>query len=137
MASWTLPATMPGMSLGTAMPSLYRITPAGVATLVYTFAPGSFQAGVAVDISGNYVVTEQAGALSMITPGGVRTVIYDYTTHGLGGATPFGVAIILIPQGPVGGLVMPVNKLEILTPYLILTGLVAAVSTVVLVKKRR
>ena len=40
-------------------------------------------------------------------------------------------------QGPVGGIVMPTNKLEILSPYLALAGLGAAVSAVVVVKKRR
>ena len=37
----------------------------------------------------------------------------------------------------VGGVVVPANKLEILTPYLALAGLVAAVSAVVAVKRRR
>jgi len=38
---------------------------------------------------------------------------------------------------PVGGLVMPINKLEILTPYLALAGLIAAISTVYLIKRRK
>jgi len=38
---------------------------------------------------------------------------------------------------PVGGVVMPTNKSEILTPYLALVSLVAAVSAVVAVKRRR
>jgi len=38
---------------------------------------------------------------------------------------------------PVSGLVMPTNKLEILTPYLALAGLIAAVSTVYVIKKRK
>jgi hypothetical protein len=38
---------------------------------------------------------------------------------------------------PVGGIVMPTNKLEILTPYLAVAGLVAIVSAVVLVKRRK
>jgi hypothetical protein len=38
---------------------------------------------------------------------------------------------------PVGGLVIPTNKLEILTPYLALAGLIAAVSAVVVVKRRK
>jgi WD40 repeat protein len=38
---------------------------------------------------------------------------------------------------PVGGVVTPVNKIEILTPYLPLAGLIAAVSAVVAVRKRR
>ncbi len=38
---------------------------------------------------------------------------------------------------PVGGVTLPTNKLEILTPYLTLAGLVAALSAVVVVKRRR
>jgi len=37
----------------------------------------------------------------------------------------------------VGGVVSPVNKLTLVTPYLALAGIVAAVSAVVTVKKRR
>ena len=38
---------------------------------------------------------------------------------------------------PVGGVAIPTNKLEILAPYLALVGLIAAVFTVVVVKRRR
>ena len=38
---------------------------------------------------------------------------------------------------PVSGVVTPVNKLEILTPYLALAGLIAAISTVYLIKRRK
>lgn len=38
---------------------------------------------------------------------------------------------------PVGGIVTPVNKLEILTPYLALAGLIAAVSKVYVIKRRK
>ena len=38
---------------------------------------------------------------------------------------------------PVGGVITPVNKLALATPFLALAGLIAAVSTVVAVKKRR
>jgi Tol biopolymer transport system component len=38
---------------------------------------------------------------------------------------------------PVGGVVTPVNKIAILVPYLALVGLVAAVSTVYVIKKRK
>jgi hypothetical protein len=37
----------------------------------------------------------------------------------------------------VGGIITPVNKLEILAPYLALVGLVAAVSAVVVVRRRQ
>jgi hypothetical protein len=38
---------------------------------------------------------------------------------------------------PVGGVASPVNKIEILTPYLALAGLIIAVSTVYVIKKRK
>ena len=38
---------------------------------------------------------------------------------------------------PVGGVASPVNKLEILTPYIALVGLIIAVSTVYVIKKRK
>ncbi len=38
---------------------------------------------------------------------------------------------------PVGGVVSPVNKLAIIAPYLALAGLIAAVSTVYVIKKRK
>jgi hypothetical protein len=37
---------------------------------------------------------------------------------------------------PVGGILLPTNKLEILTPYLALVGLAAALSTIAVVRKR-
>jgi|GEM_PF-2866939 len=41
------------------------------------------------------------------------------------------------PLPPVGGVLLPVNKLEILSPYLALAGLIALISSAVIVKKRR
>lgn len=38
---------------------------------------------------------------------------------------------------PVGGVVTPTNKLEILTPYLALVGLVAVVTTAIVAKRSR
>ena len=38
---------------------------------------------------------------------------------------------------PVGGVASPINKLEILAPYLALAGLIIAVSTVYVIKKRK
>ncbi|MGB6681243.1 MAG: hypothetical protein WBF08_07985, partial [Candidatus Bathyarchaeia archaeon] len=40
-------------------------------------------------------------------------------------------------QAAVGGVVAPVNKLMILAPYLVLAGLIAVVSTVYVIKKRK
>jgi Tol biopolymer transport system component len=42
----------------------------------------------------------------------------------------------LPPLPPVGGIVIPVNKLEILTPYLALVGLTAVISLGVMIEKR-
>jgi TolB protein len=42
-----------------------------------------------------------------------------------------------IPPNPVGGVTSPPNKLEILTPYLALAGLIAVVSSVYVIKKRK
>ncbi|MGB6680621.1 MAG: WD40 repeat domain-containing protein [Candidatus Bathyarchaeia archaeon] len=38
---------------------------------------------------------------------------------------------------PVGGITNPINKLEMLTPYLTLTGLIVAVTTVYFIKRRK
>jgi hypothetical protein len=40
-------------------------------------------------------------------------------------------------DAPVGGIVMPMNKLAVLIPYLIIVGLVATVSTIYLFKKHK
>ena len=51
--------------------------------------------------------------------------------------TPFNALITQVKAAPVGGVVIPIDKLEILTPYIALAGLMAAVSAVVVVKRRR
>jgi len=45
--------------------------------------------------------------------------------------------IIMASQAPVGGVTSPINKLELLTPYLILAGLIIALSTVYVIKRRK
>jgi Tol biopolymer transport system component len=42
-----------------------------------------------------------------------------------------------LPRETVGGVVTPTNKLEILTPYIILAGLIAIVSTAFIIKKSK
>jgi hypothetical protein len=76
---------------------------------------------------------------------GITTILVegtaDMSTVGAGPQTfelePIEITVNQIDARPVGGLVMPTNKLEILTPYLALAGLIVAVSAVVAVKKRR
>jgi hypothetical protein len=50
----------------------------------------------------------------------------------------FGASVNQIPApAPVGGIVVQANHLEILTPYIALAGLIIAVSTVYVFKKRK
>ncbi|OGD52940.1 hypothetical protein A3K80_03195 [Candidatus Bathyarchaeota archaeon RBG_13_38_9] len=58
---------------------------------------------------------------------------HDLTPDMLGAVKP---DYQTISPGPVGGVVMPVSKLEVLAPYLALAGLAIAVSAVVVVKRR-
>ena len=46
------------------------------------------------------------------------------------------IRAVVDPAAPVGGVVLPTNKLEIVAPFAALAGLVVAVSAVVAVKKR-
>lgn len=50
----------------------------------------------------------------------------------------FDASVNQIPApAPVGGIVIPTNRLEILTPYVALAGLIVAISTVYVFKKRK
>lgn len=73
-----------------------------------------------------------------------RSIVYDSATNrdnvwpnglSLSDVSTWGI-LQTSSSRPVGGVVMSTNKLEILTPYLALVGLIAAVSAVVAVKKR-
>jgi sugar lactone lactonase YvrE len=109
---------------------LSSVTPGGTVTLITGELTGPV--GVAIDSSGNYIVTEfLSGELSSVTPGGTVTLI----TGGLTG--PAGVAVYPVIPAPVGGVTSPINKLAIIAPYLALVGLIIAVSTVYVIKKRK
>jgi hypothetical protein len=47
------------------------------------------------------------------------------------------VIIDQVEPAPVGGVASPINKLEILAPYLALAGLIIAVSTIYVIKRRK
>jgi len=49
---------------------------------------------------------------------------------------PVTVTIQQVEPAPVGGVASPINKLEIIAPYLALAGLIIAVSAIV-IKKRK
>ncbi|MCW4042307.1 MAG: hypothetical protein NWE90_01120 [Candidatus Bathyarchaeota archaeon] len=73
---------------------------------------------------------------SMITVDGSREVreLPDGSISGQGIET---IGITVNQFGVIGGVTTPVNKIEILTPYLALAGLIVAVSTVYVIKRRK
>ncbi|MEE9459422.1 MAG: hypothetical protein V3V84_06660 [Candidatus Bathyarchaeia archaeon] len=78
------------------------------------------------------------GALFRVDPtSGERTLLSNFGVGANQGSGPQGVAVYPVIPAPVGGVVTPVNKLEILAPYLALAGLVAAVTAALTIKKRR
>ena len=50
---------------------------------------------------------------------------------------PEPVTVTVNQVAPVGGIVTPVDKLELLTPYIALAGLIIVVSTVYVIKRRK
>ena len=87
---------------------------------------GTFTVGDSV-CAGDYVVTITITALDA---SGSQTLSTHFTVGGNGCPN-------LPVCRPVGGVVMPTNTLAITAPYLALAGLIAAVSAVVAVKRRR
>jgi hypothetical protein len=96
-------------------------------------------------ITGDIVVSDandgtgNLGALFRVNPStGVRTLLSDFgnVAQGPTGSDPYGVAIAFLAS-PVGGVLVPVKKLALATPYLALAGLIVAVSAVVMVKRRK
>ncbi len=129
--------------------ALFRVDPtSGARTLLSNFGDGANQGilpmGVAVEASGNIIVidpqagTGGLGALLRVDPtSGARTLCSDFGVGANQGIFPRGVAVYPVIPAPVGGVVTPVNKLEILMPYLALAGLVAAVTAAFTIRKRR
>ena len=92
---------------------------------------GTFTVGDSV-CAGDYVVT--LNPLGGIDGVGQPIAFESVSTHFTVGGN--GCPNLPVCR-PVGGVVMPTNRLAITAPYLALAGLVAVVSTVVLVKRRR
>ncbi len=80
------------------------------------------------------------GALFRVDPSsGTRTLLSDFGNAGQGptGIDPLGVAVWrIVEPHPVGGVVMPVSKLELLAPYLALAGLIGAITATVTLRKK-
>jgi hypothetical protein len=68
---------------------------------------------------------------------GERTVLSDFGVGANQGSNPVGVAVYPVIHAPVGGYVVPSNKLAVLAPYIVLAGLIAAVSAVYVIKRRK
>jgi len=104
-------------------------------TEIYTFTGSPYD--VVIDSEGNYIVCESvhfSGYLHKITPAGDSDVIYTFEDD----TYPRGVAYVAGTAGhPVGGIIAPVNKLGILTPYIALVGLIGAVSTIFAIRRWR
>ncbi len=129
--------------------ALFRVDPTtGDRTILSNFGVGANQGisplGVAVEASGTILVIDSnagtggLGALFRVDPtSGERTLLSNFGVGANQGSGPQGVAVYPVIPAPVGGVVTPVNKLEILAPYLALAGLVAAVTAAFTIKKRR
>lgn len=67
-------------------------------------------------------------------------IIQDSSIEGAPAGIAFEVVNLEVTQTetvPVGGVATTINKLEILTPYIALAGLIAVVSTVYAIKRRK
>ena len=99
--------------------------------LISSFDGSSFIVGDSV-CAGDYVVT----AVLAVTDGvGSPATVESVSTHFTVGDN--GCPNLRRCLQPVGGVVMPANTLAITAPYLALAGLIAVVSAVVMVKRRR
>ena len=71
-------------------------------------------------------------------PGISEIVIEESNIEGATAGVPWNKIDLEVHQtAPVGGITIPTSKLEILTPYIALAGLIIAVSTVYVIKRRK
>jgi streptogramin lyase len=124
--------------------ALFRVDPiSGERTLLSDFGVGPNQGlnpiDIAVEASGNILVIDAAASiLFRVNPTtGARALLSDFGAGANQGVVQVGVAVYPVISAAVGGVASPVNKFEIITPYLVLVGLIAVVSTVYIVKKRK
>lgn len=72
---------------------------------------------------------------SSTTPGGLYNITVTSTGGGVTRATQF--ILTVIPNGAVGGVVAPMNKLAQLAPFMVLASLIVAVATITVIRVRR
>jgi hypothetical protein len=77
-----------------------------------------------------------AAQITVSSPSG-QTVQLKDLSGGFAPVNPEPVTVTVNQVAPVGGIVTPVDKLEILTPYLALAGLIAVVSAVYVMRRRK
>ena len=119
--------------------------PAGPPVFIWSGAPFSGPWGVAIDALGNYIVADAFAAALFIVPPPAGPPVFIWS--GAPFVSPRAVAIVpgappptptpTPTPRPVGGTVLPVSKLAILSPYLALFGLVGAATAAFAVKRRR
>jgi hypothetical protein len=125
----------------------------------WTFATTQEVEDVAIDSTGEYMAAandvsaskayffDKGGNLLWNPPFQLDNPVTAISLSGDGGTLAVGTAELttayLLNTGyssaprPVAGIVMPTNKLEILTPYLALAGVIAALSAIAVVKRRK
>ncbi len=70
-------------------------------------------------------------------PSGGKVSVGPYMIESLSHTKLKAAVTQTIEPAPVAGLVTPTNKLMVLTPYIALAGLIASVSTVIIIKRRK
>jgi hypothetical protein len=79
----------------------------------------------------------RAGPAPITVDGDISLKILEGNIGAIRLLEPVTVTVNQVEPAPVGGVASPVNKLEILTPYLALAGLIALVSSVYVIKRRK
>jgi beta propeller repeat protein len=95
---------------------------------------------VTTSFSGSYVFNVDPvfkGHVKIIPPEGFNVIGDEMVQVTFDGSERVEVNFELIVAAAVGGYLVEVNKFSMLTPYLALAGLIVAVSTIYIIKKRK
>jgi hypothetical protein len=86
----------------------------------------------------NLITSKRALGFFRVDPiTGACTILSDFGVGANQGASPNDVTVYPVISAPVGWVVTPVNKLEVLAPYLVLAGLIVVVSSEILKKRKQ
>jgi hypothetical protein len=120
-----------GTSLGTGTLTPPTQTTAGQWVQMFPTVAGNSWGEVSL-ISGFLTNPCTAGTYSW-----APTIIINERAAPINPRTGYSYVVTITVCSPVGGVVAPTSKLEILAPYVVLAGLAVAVSAVVVVKRRK